>query len=212
MMALVLLACYHNSLRVHSYLLRAALIPPSLSPRRKLYDDGDSSSFLHVTGLSRERPSTLFSILWFRLVTACANNAGGGHGCSHRTGCWAFCFVIWVARWALGGFVWFFGITPSPCPRILKKSLYDCEEVAFSSACKHTDSKWTENATICRDDKYPRTNDNKRHRLHGGIGIGNGVHWQKNSAECILLQISVWHHDQQCISFWPWWESIFLCY
>jgi hypothetical protein len=52
LMALVMLACYHNSIRVRSYLLRAALVPPSLSPWRKLYDKGDSSSFLHVTGLT----------------------------------------------------------------------------------------------------------------------------------------------------------------
>ena len=40
LMVLVLLACYHNSIRVRSYLLRAALVPPSpsLSLWRKLYD------------------------------------------------------------------------------------------------------------------------------------------------------------------------------
>ncbi len=32
----------------------AALVPPSLSPWRKLYDEGDSLSFLHITGLTRE--------------------------------------------------------------------------------------------------------------------------------------------------------------
>jgi hypothetical protein len=33
LLALVLpLACYHNSISVRSYLLRAALVPPSLSP------------------------------------------------------------------------------------------------------------------------------------------------------------------------------------
>ena len=39
-MFLILLACYHNSIRVRSFLLRAALVPPSLSPWRKLYDEG----------------------------------------------------------------------------------------------------------------------------------------------------------------------------
>ena len=62
MMALVLLACYHNSLHVRSYLLQAALIPPSLSPWHKLYDNGDSSSFLHVTGLSQEAFNSLLNI------------------------------------------------------------------------------------------------------------------------------------------------------
>jgi hypothetical protein len=52
LMALGMLACYHNSIRVRLYLIRAALVPPSLSPWRKLYDEGDSSSFLHITGLT----------------------------------------------------------------------------------------------------------------------------------------------------------------
>ncbi len=51
---MVALTVYHNSLRVRTYLLWAALVPPSLSPWRKLYDKGDSSSFLHVTELIRE--------------------------------------------------------------------------------------------------------------------------------------------------------------
>jgi hypothetical protein len=61
--SLVLLACYHNSIRVLSYLLRAALVPPSLSPWRKLYDEGDSSSFLHVTGLTREAFDSLLYVV-----------------------------------------------------------------------------------------------------------------------------------------------------
>jgi hypothetical protein len=63
LMFLILLACYHNSLSVRSYLLRAALVPPSLSPWQKLYDEGDSSSFLHVTGLTREAFNSLVMIV-----------------------------------------------------------------------------------------------------------------------------------------------------
>ncbi len=51
--ALVLMACYHKSLRIRSYLHWAALVPPFLLPWRKLYDEGDSSSFLHITGLTQ---------------------------------------------------------------------------------------------------------------------------------------------------------------
>jgi hypothetical protein len=36
LMALVLLAVYHNSLRIRTYLLWASLVPPSLSLWRKL--------------------------------------------------------------------------------------------------------------------------------------------------------------------------------
>jgi hypothetical protein len=63
LVALIMMACYHNSLSVRSYLLRAALVPPFLSPWHKLYDEGDSSSFLHVTGLTREAFDSLLYVV-----------------------------------------------------------------------------------------------------------------------------------------------------
>ena len=48
----VLLIQYHNSIRMQSYLIRKAVVDPNLSPWRKLYDYGDSNSFLHMTGLT----------------------------------------------------------------------------------------------------------------------------------------------------------------
>jgi len=77
MMALVLLVCYHNSIRVRSYLLRAALVPPSLSPWRKLYDKGDSSSFLHVIGLTREEFDSLLYVVISPGHTMCRRRRGG---------------------------------------------------------------------------------------------------------------------------------------
>ncbi len=97
LMALVAIAVYHNSLCVWTYLLRDALVPPYLSPWRKLYDEGDESSFLHVTGLTREAFERLPSLL-FLPVTDFANDAGGGNGCYRQMGCWGCCCVIWVAR------------------------------------------------------------------------------------------------------------------
>ncbi len=61
--ALILMACYHNSLRVHSYLLRAALVPPFLLPWCKLYDEGDYSSFPHITGLTRVAFNSLLYVV-----------------------------------------------------------------------------------------------------------------------------------------------------
>ena len=49
---LILLACYHNSIHVRSYLRRAALVSPDVSHWQKLYDESDESSFLHITGLT----------------------------------------------------------------------------------------------------------------------------------------------------------------
>ena len=63
LVALIMVACYHNSLRDRSYLLQAALVPTFLSPWRKLYDEGDLFSFLHVTGLTRKAFDSLLYVV-----------------------------------------------------------------------------------------------------------------------------------------------------
>jgi hypothetical protein len=50
---IVLLIHFHNTIRDQHLLLRKAIVRPSESPWRKLYDHADKSSFLHVTGLNR---------------------------------------------------------------------------------------------------------------------------------------------------------------
>ena len=122
MMALVVLACYHNSLRVRSRLLRAALVPPSLSPWRKLYDEGDSSSFLHVTGLTREA----FDRLLYAVIPP-------GHSLRKRRrgrpwslppdGMLGLLLCYLGSQMTIKWLCLIFGITPSPCSRILKKIL-----------------------------------------------------------------------------------------
>lgn len=121
-MALVLLACYHNSLRVRSYLLRAALVPPSLSPWRKLYDEGDSSSFLHVTGLTREAFDLLLNVV-----------IPPGHTMRRRRrgrpwslppdGMLGLLLCYLGSQMTIKWLCLIFGITPTPCSRILKKIL-----------------------------------------------------------------------------------------
>ncbi len=122
LMAQVLMACYHNSLRVHSYLLRAALVPPSLSPWRKLYDEGDSSSFLHVTGLTREA----FNNLLYVVIPP-------GHSMrrQRRGRTWSLppdgmlglllCYL--GSQMKIKWLCLIFGITPLPCSLFLKKNL-----------------------------------------------------------------------------------------
>jgi hypothetical protein len=63
-MLVVLLMEYHNNICEHTYLLRAAVVHPSLSPWRYLYDNGDDTSFLHLTGVSREAFNILRDILF----------------------------------------------------------------------------------------------------------------------------------------------------
>ena len=64
LMLVILLIKYHNSIRDRSYLLRAAVVHPSLSPWRYLYEHGDDCSFLHLTGLTREAFIILQDILF----------------------------------------------------------------------------------------------------------------------------------------------------
>ena len=122
LMAMVMIAVYHNSLRVRSYLLRAALIPPSLSPWRKLYDEGDSSSFLHITGLTREA----FNRLLYIVIPP-------GHRMRQRRrgrpwslppdGMLGLLLCYLGSQMTIKWLCLIFGITPSPCSRILKKIL-----------------------------------------------------------------------------------------
>jgi hypothetical protein len=51
-LALILLACHHNSIRMRTYLLWVSLLPHHCLPRQKLFDAGNESSFLHITGLT----------------------------------------------------------------------------------------------------------------------------------------------------------------
>jgi hypothetical protein len=50
----ILLMQYHNSIRDPYYLLRPAIVDPRKSPWKKLYENADATSFLHMTGLTRE--------------------------------------------------------------------------------------------------------------------------------------------------------------
>jgi hypothetical protein len=63
-MPTILLIKYHNSIRERSFLLRAAVVHPSLSPWQYLYDHGDDGSFLHLTGLTQEAAIILQNILF----------------------------------------------------------------------------------------------------------------------------------------------------
>ncbi len=120
LMALVLMACYHNSLRVCSYLLRAVLVPPSLLPWRKLYDEGDSSSFLHISGLMQEA----FNSLLYVVIPS-------GHSmhrqCRGRPwslppdGMLGLLLCYLGSQLTIKWLCLIFGITPLPCSCILKK-------------------------------------------------------------------------------------------
>jgi hypothetical protein len=122
LMALIVLAVHHNSLRVRTYLLWASLVPPSLLLWRKLYEEGDSSSLLHVTGLTLEA----FERLLYVVIPP-------GHSMhrQRRGRPWSFPpeGMLGLLLFYLGSQMmikWLcliFGITPSPCSQILKRIL-----------------------------------------------------------------------------------------
>jgi hypothetical protein len=63
-LALNLMAYYHNSIRVRTYLLRVALVPHHLSPWQKLYDTGNEEFlFLHITGLTQKAFGALLNVI-----------------------------------------------------------------------------------------------------------------------------------------------------
>jgi hypothetical protein len=124
LMALILLACYHNSIRVRYCLLWAALLPPSLSPWRKLYDEGYSSSFLHVTGLTQEAFDRLLYVIippghrmrWRRRGRPWSLPPDGMLGL-------LLCY-LGTSQMSNKWLCLIFGITPSPCSCILRKMLH----------------------------------------------------------------------------------------
>jgi hypothetical protein len=122
-MALVAIAVYHNSLCVRTYLLRNALVPPSLSPWHKLYDEGDKSSFLHVTGLTGEAFECLLIIVIppghrFR------KRRRGRQWLLLPDGMLGLLLCYLGSQMTIKWLCLIFGITPSPCSHILKRILH----------------------------------------------------------------------------------------
>jgi hypothetical protein len=119
---LILLACYHNSIRVQTYLLWALLLPHHCSPWQKLYDKGNKSLFLHITGLTQEMFDALLHVVippghgirrprWGRPWSLPPDRMLGLLLCylgSQMSNKW-LCLI--------------FGITPLPCSCILKRIL-----------------------------------------------------------------------------------------
>ena len=121
-LVLILLVCYHNSIHVRSYLRRAALVSPGVSPLQKVYDEGDESSFLHVTGLMRDAFNALLHIV-----------IPPGHYIRPRRrgrpwslppdGMLGLLMCYLESQMSNKWLCLIFGITPSPCSRILRRML-----------------------------------------------------------------------------------------
>ncbi len=122
-LALILLACYHNSIRVRAYLLWAALVPHHLLPWQKLYNTGDESLFLHITGLTQEAFDALLNVIIPPGHVICRPQRG-------RPWSLPLDVMMGLLLCYLGSqmsnkwFCWIFGVTPLPCSRILKMILW----------------------------------------------------------------------------------------
>ena len=95
----IMLAIYHNSLQQRKYLKRTALVHPKKSAWQHLLDNGDSSSFLLLTGVNR-RAFICSLILSFLPSIACAVIADkeGNNGHYPRRGNLVCCCFIWAAQ------------------------------------------------------------------------------------------------------------------
>ena len=119
LMALVAIVVYHNSLRVWTYLLWDALVPPSLSPWHKFYDEGDKSSFLHVTGLTRESFVCLLIIV-IPPIHRFRKQCMGRQWSLLPDGMLGLLLCYLGSQMTIKWLCLIFGITPSPCSCILK--------------------------------------------------------------------------------------------
>ncbi len=105
-LALIPLACYHNSIRVRTYLLQASLLPHHRSPWQKLYNAGDESSFLHITGLTREVFGALLHVIIPPGHVICHPRWGRPWSLP-PDGMLGLLLCSWAARCQISGFVWF---------------------------------------------------------------------------------------------------------
>jgi hypothetical protein len=121
-LVLILLACYHNRIRVRSYLRRAALVSPDVSPWQKLYDKGDESSFLHITGLTRDA----FNALLHTVIPPSHHIRRRRRGRPWSLPPDGMLGLLMCYLGSQMSNMWLcliFGITPSPCSRILRRML-----------------------------------------------------------------------------------------
>jgi hypothetical protein len=94
----ILLMQYHNSIRDRHYLLRLAIVDPCESPWKKLYENADATSFLHMTGLTHEAFWALLDYIYLMLRTLSSVADVDGLVQWGLTGISVCCYFIWEAQ------------------------------------------------------------------------------------------------------------------
>jgi hypothetical protein len=107
----------YNSVRVRTYLHRAALLHPSVSPWQWLYHNGDESSFLVMTGLSRHAFQELLLILFPNVNDQPMFGVKGRPKSLNSAGKLGLLMSYLCSMLGIKHLCMIFGITPSVCSR-----------------------------------------------------------------------------------------------
>ena len=118
----LLLLLYHNSLRDRSRLLRQSVVQANEAPWRRLFLHGDSTSFLHMTGLTREAFRSLLDYLFDLDFIARHRRPGRPLSLPPEGNLGLFLFYF-GSTMNYKHLCMLFGITPSVCSHIINKIL-----------------------------------------------------------------------------------------
>jgi hypothetical protein len=121
-LVIIPLLLYHNSLRNRHYLHRSAILEPQRSPWKKLYENGDSKSFLHMTGLTRRAFGSLLDYL-FDLEEIVSRCRRGRPRSLDPDGYLGLLLFYLGSKMQYGHLCLIFGITPSVCGCVINMML-----------------------------------------------------------------------------------------
>ena len=119
---LVLVIHAYNCLRVRHRLTRSALLPPSLSPWKKLLWHGDDLSFLHVTGFSRPAFFGLVDLLYPR--EECARKKKGRPPLLDRRDQLGLLLLFLSSKMHYKHICMIFGVIPTTASRTINHMLH----------------------------------------------------------------------------------------
>ncbi len=118
---IILLLLYHNSLRDCHYLHWSAILEPQHSPWKKLYNNGDSKSFLHMMVSTHCAFGSLLDYLFdLEEIPSCYRR---------RRPCWLDpdgylgLLLFYLGKMQYGHLCLIFGITPSICSHVINVML-----------------------------------------------------------------------------------------
>jgi hypothetical protein len=118
----ILLLLYHNSLRDRLRLLRQSVVQANEAPWHRIFLHGDSTSFLHMTGLTHEVFRSLVDYLFDLVFIARHHRRGRLHSLPPDGYLGIFLFYLGNTT-SYKHLCMFFGISPSVCSHIINKML-----------------------------------------------------------------------------------------